>query len=229
MSEPSWIGNDLLVTPRSVFISGDSRVGVNRVAWELAQRVNPSYFWLEVGTAEDSVDPDDPVVEGVVPPAQLYRTIPPSDLNPDVAVANLAMWSVIRSDEPAEVIHTLTDFLRLPPIVQEAIGSAPRNGMPGMCVFANGDRVAKQWPDDPSESRRLFEVWTRERVTLACTFVGPNRRDRLECDYVFKFRSGPGGSWRTGSMIYERAPEEVGVRVGESVPAFAPRDHPAPS
>lgn len=226
MGGPAWIDEDLLGSPRIVFISGESRVGVNRAAWELASRVNASYIWLEVGTPEDSVDPDDPVLEGIVPPAQLYRTVPPADLRPDAAVANLALWSVIRSDEPTEVVDTLTDFLRLPSIVQEAIGTAPRNGQPGVCVFANGDRVAKNWPDDPSETRRLFDVWRREGVSLVVTFVGPLRRDRLESDYVFRCRSAAPDRWRDASMVYERSPPEAGHPVGSAVPAFTAASSP---
>jgi hypothetical protein len=193
---------------------------VNRAAYELVHRVHPRYAWIDVGAPEDEVSREDPSRDGSVPEHLLYRTVPPAQMEPDQMTANLAMWSVVRSGEPQEVLHPLMDFLRLPQLLQEIIGSSPRDGHPAVWVVANADRVIPFYPDDPASSQPILDVWKRERLTSIVTLLDHPRKDRFLYDYVFEVRSGETPNWRDAVIVCEKAPPGTGHEVGVAVPAF---------
>ena len=217
---PPWISEGMLREPRSIEFWGNSRVALNRAAYEVAHRINPRYVWLEIGSPEDEVDPDDPAHTGVIPDDMLYRTVRPAEFKPDNATANLAMWSVVRQDEPDEVLHPLMDFLRLPERVQEVIGNAPREDRPAVYVAANADRVLQFYPDDPSSTAPILAVFVRERMSLIVTILNRTRSDRFLHDYVFEIRSAAGAKWQDALLVCERAPPGQGYEIGAAVRAF---------
>ncbi len=217
---PDWITPGMLGQPRSMHLWGDSRVALSRAAYEVVYRVNPQYVWLNIGTPEDEVDPEDPSRNGLVPDHMLYRTVPPIDLKPDGATANLAMWSVVRNDEPDEVLHPLMDFLRLPERLQEVIGNAPREDRTAVFVATNGDRAAPFYPEEAASSQRILDVFRRERMTMIITFLHPPRRNRFLYDYVFEVRSAGMPGWRDSWIVCEKAPPGEGHQIGVPVRAF---------
>jgi hypothetical protein len=220
---PEWISAAMLAQPWSVQFWGDSRVALNRAAFEVAHRVNPRYVWLEIATPQDLAHPEDPARNGLVPDNMLYRTVPPSDLKPEDAGANLGMWSVVRTDEPEEVLHPLMDFLRLPERLQEVIGNAPREERPAVYVAANADRVVQFYPDDPESSRPILDVFHRERMMIIITFLNLPRKNRFLYDYVFEIRSGQTPDWPDSALICEKAPPGQGYQIGVPIRAFPPR------
>jgi hypothetical protein len=218
----TWVPKDLTGGPRYVWIWGDSRVAVNRVAYEVVHRMNPTFVWIDIGTPDDDVDPDDPSRAGLVPETMLYQTVAPADLEPDNASANLAMWSVVRHDEPESVLHPLVDFLRLPQLVQEIIGNAPREGRSAVWVAANADRLIPFYPDDPAASQPILDVWRRERLSTIVTLLDHPRSDRFLYDYVFEVRAKGAASWREAVIVCEKAPEGDQASVGVPTRAFVP-------
>jgi hypothetical protein len=208
----------MLDEPRCFQIWGNSRVGVNRAAWELGHRVNPEYIWLDIRSADEPVDPEEPPASGLVPPEQLYKTLDSAEMGPDNPSANLAMWSVMRTDEAPETLHPLMDFLRLPAVIQEIIGLSPTSGRHGVVVVANADRIARYYPDKAESIGPLLNVWRRERVTLITTYNSPPRKTRSLYDYTFELKADARSSWKSSRMILERAPVGEGQGVGISIP-----------
>jgi hypothetical protein len=153
----------------------------------------------------------------------LYRTVPPSDMRPESSTANLSMWSVVRSDEPREVIHTVVDFLRLPQRLQEVIGNAPREERPSVFVAANADRVVQFYPDDTASSQPILDVFVRERMMIIVTLLDHPRKDRFLYDYVFESRAGGSPDWRDSALICEKAPPDQGYKLGSPLRAFPGR------
>jgi hypothetical protein len=203
-----------------VWIWGDSRVAANQAAYEVAHRLNPKYLWVDIGSPDEKVHPEDPSRSGAVPREMLYGTVPPSELAPENASANLAMWSVVKKDEPTEVLHPLMDFLRLPQLIQEIVGNAPREGTPAVWVAANADRLMSFYPDDPASSQPILDVWRRERLSTVVTLLDHPRKDRFLYDYVFQIQAPRTGSWRDAVITCERAPPGQGYSIGKPVPAF---------
>ncbi|MCI4350091.1 MAG: hypothetical protein L3K15_01050 [Thermoplasmata archaeon] len=217
---PEWISPRMTRGPCNIWIWGDARLAVNRAAFEVVHRVQARYAWIDIGSSGDDVDPEDPSRNGLVPDTMLYRTIPPADLEPSHALANLAMWSVVRADEPIEVLHPLMDFLRLPQLLQEIIGNAPSEGHPAVFVVANADRLIAFYPDDDASSQPILDVWKRERLTAVVTLLDHPRKDRFLYDYVFEVRSKDSASWRDARILCEKAPADQGFRMGVPLRAF---------
>lgn len=219
---PEWISPEMVGDrPWLLWIWGDSRIGVNRVAFDAARRLNSRFMWVEIGSPEDEVHPEDPSLSGMIPPELLYRTVPPEEMAPDNATANLAMWSVVRKDEPTAVLHPLMDFLRLPALIQEIVGNAPRGGRPAVWVAANADRLIEFYPDDPASSQPILDVWRRERLTTIVTLLDHPRNDRFLYDYVFEVRSQGRSDWREAEVVCEKAPAGQDYPIGKPVRAFA--------
>jgi hypothetical protein len=137
-------------------------------------------------------------------------------------VSNLAMWGVIRADEPSDTIHPLIDFIRLPRVIQEAIGLSTHWGSPRICVAANCDRISQHYPDEPREIDTLLRVWRSESIGLVTTYTNVERKSRFSYDYSFKVSFRTGGDWRECEISCEKAPQEDTKLVGVTVPAFSP-------
>jgi hypothetical protein len=219
---PRWIHEAMLRRPWCFCFWGNRRIAVNRAAFELAPRINPRFGWFELRKPEDPVDPDDPAVDGRIPDALLFRTVQPDDFQPDNATANLAMWSVIRADEPKAVLHPIMDFLRLPQLLQEAIGNASPEGRPAVFVVSNADRVVQYYPEDLTATRAVLDVFARERVAVMITLCDVVRADRFAYDFVFEVRAEPGADWREATIRCEKDPTGE-LAIGEAVSAFPRR------
>ena len=217
---PRWITPAMLASPWRIHLRGASRVAINRAAWELASRTDPTYRWLHIGAPFDPVEPDDPAANGMIPHAQLFRSIPPAEFAQNQAGANLGLWAVVRSDEPAERLDPVIDYLRLPHLLQKAMGDASRVMGPGVCVVANCDRIAEHYPDDPADIGRLVDVWRRSGAGLLVTFANMVRRSRFEYDYVFVVREQSDAGWRRSSISCEKAPPDDRRLVGVEYPTF---------
>jgi hypothetical protein len=130
------------------------------------------------------------------------------------------MWSVIRADEPALVLHPLMDFLRLPSRVQQLVGTAEHSERPTVLVFGNADRVFQHYPDDSTSSRPILDGFQRERTTLVVTASAHPRKVQFEFDFVFELRAMSPMRWTTSQAAYEKAPPAPGYPIGEAIRAF---------
>jgi hypothetical protein len=207
------------------FLYGTDRIALLQVAYALAKVNDPSPYWVDIREADRADDPDDPVGLGWIPQDHLFAVVE-SESAPLNAEANMALWSVIRSDEPRSVIAQFTDFLRLPRAVQEGIsGSRSDAGRP-VFVIANSDRARPYYPTTAGDVRPYIDSMLHAGIVPIFASVGPPGAGRWAFDFVFEVRTRQAPEWRRGTLVCERAPPGLPVASGqvrplESVPGIA--------
>lgn len=209
----------------STFMYGPSRTVLLRVAYALARANDSHPFWVDVRDPKDFLDPPGPVELGWIPNDHLF-VVSRSEARPQDAVSNLALWTVIRSDEPDSVIGGLTDFLRLPPPIQEAISQYGRENYRPVFVVANTDRVREYYPQNAIGVRAIIETMVRGGVIPIFASLSPPGPGRLAFELVLEVDAPDLTHWRDGSLRCERGLEkgtfltDSRIRL-DSVPSFA--------
>jgi hypothetical protein len=205
------------------FLHGSSRTVLLRVAYALARANDSQPYWVDVRDPNDYLDPPGPVELGWIPDDHLF-VVSRSEAKPQDAVSNLALWTVVRSDEPRSVIGGLTDFLRLPPPIQEVLSRYGRESYRPVFVVANTDRVREYYPRNASGVRGVVEAMKQGGVIPLFASLGPPGPGRFAFDLVFEVQATDLAHWREGSLVCERsfegAPYQPGVRIQlDSMPA----------
>lgn len=185
------------------YLYGASRTVLLRVAYAFARENDSHPFWVDVRDPNDYLDPPGPVELGWIPDDQLF-VVSRSEAKPQDAVSNLALWTVVRSDEPRSVLGGLTDFLRLPPSIQEAISRYGRESYRPVFVVANTDRVREYYPRNVEGVRAIIEAMVRGGVIPIFAAQGPPGPGRLAFDLVFEVDAPDLAHWREGSLRCER-------------------------
>jgi hypothetical protein len=202
--------------PWSTFVYGKSRVPLLRVAFGLARINDPAPYWVDIRDDTEVGDPRNPVGLGWIPEDHLY-IVRESEARPQDADANMALWTVVRSDEPESVISGFTDFLRLPPVVQEAVSRTGDDDHRPVFVIANVDRVRQYYPRDAVGVRPILDAMVRAGVLPIFAAIGPPGAGRLAFDFVFEVRSPDPSNWRKGLLFCEKAPPGISLAPGGSI------------
>jgi hypothetical protein len=199
------------------FLYGQDRHAIHRVAFALAKINDPSPYWVEIQDPRHVDDPEGPVRLGWIPDDHLFSVVE-SETPPLDAEANMALWSVIRSDEPRSRIAQFTDFLRLPRIVQYAIsGSQSERGRP-VFVIANADRARAYYPTTASDVRPFIDSMLHAGIVPIFASEGRPGPGRWAFDFVFEIRTPSATDWRHGTMVCDRAPPGLPVISGQVRP-----------
>lgn len=191
--------------PYGTFLYGDSRPLVDQLSYAMARVNDPNPTWVDIRDPEGRADPASPSALGWVAEDHLFY-VSPTEAKPQDAEANMALWTVVRSDEPDAVIAGLTDFLRLPPTVQVAVSRMGTSAPRPVFVVANSDRVRSYYPTEPAGVRPIIEAMLRSGVLPIFAAVGPPGPGRSAFDFVFEVKSRDPGDWRTGSLTCHKAP-----------------------
>ncbi|MCI4373834.1 MAG: hypothetical protein L3K02_09390 [Thermoplasmata archaeon] len=199
------------------FLYGPDRSSLLHVAYSLAKLSDPNPYWVEIRDAGRSGDTTDPVGRGRIPEDHLYIVLE-GDARPQDAEANMALWSIVRSDEPQSVIAQFTDFLRLPLTVQEAVSRSRSDDLRPVFVIANADRVRPYYPTSATDVRPYIDSMVRAGVIPIFAAVGKPGAGRWAFDFVFEVRPDPSGDRRRGTLECERAPPGLSISAGQSVP-----------
>ena len=187
----------------SVMIWADDRIAATVAALTLARQRSSNVTWLDIRDPIGATEPYDTLLREAIDRDRAYRTASPSELAPDNAAANLATWTVIRADEPSEVVAQFVDFLRLPPSVQQMF---EQFGLPETLptlVVTNSDRLASFYPESVEGTRAFVEVFGRSGVKLVSSLVGIERADRFAYRHVFHVASPRGGPWSEALVTSE--------------------------
>ncbi len=197
----------------AILVWGASRPLVTRVVYSMVRALDAAPLWLEVLERGEEAEP---LRQGWIPPERVYVSERAEDLEPARAVGNLALWAIVRSDEPATILARLTDFVRLPPLVQEVLGtSTPASRLRALGV-GNADRVAPLFRQRPEELRWLVDYL---RESSLCLIVGATRppgagREAFDCEFHVDGESIT--EWRHATVACDR------TRVGGSYPVGHP-------
>lgn len=204
--------------PSATFLWGESRSVITRVVYALARANDPRFYWLDIRQRGTDSDGPGPVELGWVPAEHVFLTEEPVEAAPQHAVGNLALWSVVRSDEPEKVVAGLSDFLRLPPIAQEILSRFGIGEGPHVVVVANSDRVRGYYSQAPRDVRHVLEPFLAGEVSPFFSALAPPGEGRWSFDHVFEVKATDLARWAEGTLKCEQAPEGSPFHVGESLP-----------
>lgn len=206
---------ELFGRPNSVFVYGPSRPLVTLTLFALAEATTPEFQWVDIGVPGEERTAFDPVRLGWVPHERLWHIEHPDALRPDDLTANLALFGLIRSDEPAATLAHLTEFLRLPETSQRILATRPHDGRPGALAVTNAHRVMAAFP--PSRVPPILAVHRAAGFSVFVGYsesAGPGRNlfdfvFRLDCDHI--------GEWRKGHLVCEKGIAAGPLRDGRPV------------
>jgi hypothetical protein len=216
-ARPTIEFNELTRGLWGTFLYGSPRSLVDRLAYAMARANDANPTWVEIRDATGAPDPGGPSEQRWIPEERLFY-LTPSEAMPQDAVANMAMWTVIRADEPRAVVATFTDFLRLPPAVQEAVSQVGRESSRPVLVVANSDRVRDYYPKEALGVRPIIDAMLSVGVLPVFASVGPPGAGRAAFDFVFEVEAPDLEGWREGSLVCHKAPPGSPVPVETRIP-----------
>jgi hypothetical protein len=197
------------------YLYGPDRRTLLDAAFALAQLCDPNPYWVDIRDAGRTGDAADPVGQGRISDDHLLVLVE-GDARPQDAEANMALWTVISSDEPEATVTQFTDFLRLPPRVQEAVSRSQSDGRRPVFVFANVDHVRPYYPTNAADVRPSIDAMVHAGIVPIFAAVGPPGAGRWAFDFVFEVRSDP--DRQKGTLVCERAPPGLSVSTGQTLP-----------
>ncbi len=204
--------------PWATLVWGSPRPLVNHVLYALGRANDPEVYWLELRERENDPQDTGPARHGWIPEDRFFFTANLEKAKPQDGVANLALASLVRSDEPEQSILRLADFVRLPDVAQEIISRLGAGDHPRVIVIANSDRVRDAFPSSAAGVRPVFDAFLHSNLHPFFSVVGEPTERRFASDFVIEARVPDPGDWESGSLVVEKAPENSGIRPGLSVP-----------
>ena len=213
--DPRCDFSDLQGSQRIPVVSGTSRAVVNRVLYALAEAASASPYWVEIRAGKTEPEDEGPAGFGWIPSDRLF------------VVGDLL--EAERQDAPAAVSFPLISFLRDP--TAEPISAAMRlrpvpqapGAVPGpaetrdVVAVANVERAGQLWPESPRAMQAVVRAFLRAGVVPYFSTLRPSKR-REGADLVFHVEAPNIGSWRTGTLRCERAPEGAVWTAGDALP-----------
>ena len=200
--------------PTTVFVRGTSRPVVNSVGFALAELTDLTPLWLDVRDDTDGPSGPDPGTMGWIPPDRLFVSENGAGLAAGAPGAMKALWTIVRADEPAEVLSNLTDFLRLPELIQEILSAASSNGAPRALVLANSDRVAHLFPRSAEGLQKFLATLAASSLSIVAAHTGPSAPSRFGFGTVFRVEADSPTRWIEGTIICEQGIESGPFAIG---------------
>jgi hypothetical protein len=188
----------------SVMFWGPDRTAVAVAAYALAARGGRTVTWLDIRNPNHAPDPYVSLLAPFVPAKQRFVTSHPDALAPEIAISNVALWSLIRENEPKEAVVSLLDFLRLPESVQSLVSERSPAAAPSTLLVTNSDRLAALYPDDVESTRPFVQAITTRSVKIVATLSGLERKDRFAYDFVFRLSPGDAEGWANSLLRVEK-------------------------
>lgn len=187
------------------FVYGTERPLVQWFAYALAIACDPEPLWVDFRGGSATADASGPIALGKIPPHHLY-VISRSEARPLPTVPDRTLWTMIRSDEPKESLLEFSDFLRLPPQVQEVLAARGEAAPRPAIVLANTDRVRDYYPHTIDGIRPFVLTALRANVLPILASSPPKAPAYLAFDHVFEVRARSLSDWRDGILSCEQAP-----------------------
>lgn len=190
--------------PTTVFVSGPSRSVVNGVAFAFAEMHDLTPFWLDARSGKAPSDGPDPVSLGWIPSGRLFISESGHGLELGSPADVRTLWTIVRSDEPASVLSQLTDFLRLPELIQEIVSAAAPTGGPKALVAANSERISHLFPQTAGDLRRFLATLTASSLSIVAAHTGPPGPARFAFETVFRVEVKNPAAWQKGTILCEQ-------------------------
>jgi hypothetical protein len=215
--------NELLQRPGSVLFWGEDPHLLALAAFGLARRINPEFGLLEL--AEPGRPEDFEPVFSIVPPDRRLRVTDDRQLLPDDAAANLALFSVVRSEGLTnDDARRLGDFLWLPPAFQEIVSRLRRAPGPAAIVLTHRELLVPKLEGHAAGFQRLLQLLAREEISVIATHLTDVPRMTLPTgsfDFVFRLARKPHRHWHESLLYAERSAAPMELPLALPIPARA--------
>src|SRR5208282_5324899 len=191
MAVPASPTLDLSVLGRGrygTFLWGESRAALNRVLFAMVRASDPEPLWLDLRPREPEVEEPGPLELGWIPADHLFLAEAPEAARPQDAVANMALFTIVRPDESAASIARLSD------------------------------RVRSVYPATVEGVRPIVTSFLDAPLLPFFAAKGTPGPGRMAFEFVFELRVKDVAHWRDGTLLPEQAPSESGIRVGVPIP-----------
>jgi len=201
--------------PWATFLHGPCREVLHRVAYAFGAATHPTLYWVSICDEGRVPEIEDPIRLGWVSEDRHYVLSTP-DARPQDAVANMALGTIVRSDEPESTLSEITDFIRLPGVIQDAVSRSGIDPPRPVLVVADSDRVRAYYPTDVEGVRHVIDPFRRNQMLAIFTAVGAPGAGRMAFDFVFKVQAQSLATWKAGQLIVEKSPVGTAFHRGES-------------
>lgn len=206
---PSQGGN-----PATVFVGGSSRPVVNSVAFALAEIIDLTPFWLDVRDPKGPAEGPDPGNSGWIPPDRLFVSEGSRGFQPPVPGQVPHLWTIVKADEPTTVLTQLTDFLRLPEVIQEILSATSSLDGPRAVVVAGSDRVAHLFPKTAEGLQRFLGTMAVTSMNIVAAHTGRTGPGRFGFGTVFRVNAEASQNWLEGTLVCEQGIAQGPFAVG---------------
>jgi len=169
--------------PTSIGLWGGSAGDRCRLVQSIARRIDPGFFWLQIGGPLTATDPAEQAIVQEVPADRLFF-LNPSDIAPNPDLGNMASWFVREDVEADTRIRTLADFMRLPNIARNLLQDRPQDSQTKALVMANFDRAGHLYPTVAGEVRPFIEAINEYATTILLTINGEPLARASSLDYI---------------------------------------------
>lgn len=205
--------------PSATLVTGESRPLINRVAFALARMNDPGFVWVDLQPRKERLDPDSPTALGWVPSARLFVIDSADEGRPQPGVGDGTVASALRPDAADRRLAAFPDYLRLPPVAQEAIARRLRDADgPRLVAFPNSDYLRKYYGPEPERIRPVLQAIVAQELSALFASVAAPVTARRAFEFVFDVRAESRARWQRGSLVCELAPRWSGLLAGESTP-----------
>jgi hypothetical protein len=177
---------------------GPSRPLVNLTLYAFAAATTPAFQWVDIQVPGEERLPWDPVRLGWIPDDRRWSIDHPSALRPDDLTANLALFALIRSDEPSPNLLQITEFLRLPEISQRILAARPLPGHPGVVAVPNAHRVVATF--GAGEVPAILSVHRSAGYSVYIGYADAPGAGKERFDYVFELDGESVAGWRASHL-----------------------------
>jgi hypothetical protein len=216
---PLDLPREMMERPTSIVISGRSRLLVQLVAYAFAERIDPSFFWMEISPMGATPDPEDGKIVSLLPAERVRWIQHIMEVYPDPAVANISLFAVVREDTPGDELSQLADFLTLPPPLQQIVSRIGTQDRPDVIVVANGERLGEEYPFRQIDPRRVVATLKRENVSLVLALrARPFEVISSAFDAAFRIESTHAAHPLGSRLIAERLPLSGDWPTNEPIP-----------
>jgi hypothetical protein len=189
-----WLPERLFDRPTSLLVCGPSRSLVNLTLYAFAEATTPAFQWVDIQVPGEERLPWDPVRLGWIPDDRRWSIDHPSALRPDDLAANLALFALIRSDEPSPTLLQISEFLRLPEISQRILAARPLPGRPGVVAVPNAQRVVATFT--AGEVPAILSVHRSAGYSVYVGYADAPGAGKVLFDYVFELDGESVSGWR---------------------------------
>jgi hypothetical protein len=213
-------------TPATVFVGGRSRSVVNGVAFALAETIDLTPLWLDVREPRAVSDGPDPGSTGWIPPERLFISEGGRGLEAVPDHPTKTIWDIVRSDEPTSVLSNLTDFLRLPELIQDILSTLGDAQGAKALVAANTDRIAHLFPRTADGLQRFLGTLAASHLSIVAAHTGATGPGRFGFATVFRVGAQSPAKWMEGTLVCEQGIDQGTFAVGRAnrlsdIPAIA--------